>query len=285
MVIFLAITSPGQEPGPVKSPGDSPEVEEIRNDLKRIYDEYNVDGSFVFYSTKKNKYILYNKSLYNQSSTPASTFNIVNSLVALEEETIKNENSLMKWNGRKYSSAVARQDLDLKTAFKYNIDWYFWRLRLKTGAKKMKYWLNKIQYGNIEVPESIDSFKVTSSGTDSFWVVSGTLRITPAQQLLFIKRFYYEQLPFSKRTITIVKKLMFEKDTSGYTIYGKRGSYRLTGENKYIAWYVGYVKSKNDVYFFVNYIQSPDLNHPTIVDAQKNISFAILQTLIPRNHN
>ena len=78
---------------------------------------------------------------------------------------------------------------------------------------------------------------------------------------------------------------MFEKDTAGYTIYGKRGSYRLTGENKYIGWCVGYVNTKNDVYLFVNYIQSPYLNHPSVVNAQKNISFRILKILISATKN
>ena len=188
---------------------------------------------------------------------------------------------MMKWNGRKYNNPIASQNLDLKTAFKYNVDWYFWRLRLQTGGKKMKYWLDKLQYGNMAIPETVDSFRITPFGVDSFWVVSGALCITPAQQLEYIEKLYYDQVPFSKRSMGIVKKLMFEKDTAGCKIYGKRGSYRLRGEKKYIGWFVGFIETINDVYFFVNYIQSPDLNHSTIVDAQKNIPFQIFRTLNP----
>jgi len=259
--------------------GDSIANEEVRNDFKKFYDEYNVEGMFVLHDPKHKKYIFYNKALYQQPATPASTFNITNALVGLEEGSIKDEHSVFKWSGRKYGNPIACQDLDLKTAFKYNIDWYFWRLRLKTGGKKMKYWLDKIQYANLATPGAIDSFRVTPFGVDSFWVVSGALRITPAQQLDYIERFYYELLPFSKRSVNIVKGLLFEKDTMGYKIYGKRGSYRLQGENKYIGWYVGYVEAGKDVYFFVNYIQSPDLTHPRLVDAQKNIPFRIFQLL------
>jgi beta-lactamase class D len=285
LLVFFSINSCRQKNRATSPPaqssitGDSTTAEEIRNDFKKFYDEYNVDGMFVLYDPKNKKYLFYNKSLYHQPATPASTFNITNALVGLEEGSIKDEHSVFTWSGRKYSNPIACQDLDLETAFKYNIDWWFWRLRLKTGAKKMKYWLDKIEYANLAAPETIDSFKVTPFGVDSFWVVSGALRITPAQQLEFIKRFYYEQLSFSKRSTDIVKRILFEKDTAGCKIYGKRGSYRLRGENKYIGWFVGYVETKDNVYFFVNYLQSPDLEHPRIVDAQKSIPFRIFQTL------
>jgi beta-lactamase class D len=283
LVVFICINNCKQKSAPAHIPVDKPVtndtaiVEETRNDFKKFYDEYNVEGMFVLYDPKKKKYIFYNKSLFHQPETPASTFNIINTLIALEEGTIKDENTIMKWNGRKYNNPIASQDLDLKTAFKYNIDWYFWQLRLKTGGKKMKDWLNRMNYG--DPPETIDSFRVTPSGVDSFWVISGTLNITPAQQLDYIEKFYTGQLPFSARSAGIVKKLLFEKDTSGYKIYGKRGSYRLNGENKYIGWFVGYLETRDDVYFFVNYIQSPNLHHPAIVDAQKNIAFRIFETL------
>lgn len=72
---------------------------------------------------------------------------------------------------------------------------------------------------------------------------------------------------------------MLDKESANYKLYGKRGSYRLNTENKYIGWFVGYIKVKNKVYFFTNNIQSPNLHHSSIVNAQKEIVYKILHEL------
>ena len=68
---------------------------------------------------------------------------------------------------------------------------------------------------------------------------------------------------------------MFEKNSAGIKIYGKRGSYQLKGEQQYIGWFVGYVEKENRVYFFVNFLRTPDLEHKSIIQAQKDIVFKI----------
>jgi len=258
-------------------PDSIPSMEKIL-DLKTIYNEFGLDGMFVLYNAKKQAYYFYNKSLYNQPATPASTFNITTALIALEEGVCKDDNSIIQWNGYVSKNREANKDISLQFGFQHNIDWLFWELRKKIGAKKMKDWLSKLRYGNLATPSGMDSLKITPMGIDSFWVVSSTIRITPAQQLEYIKRLYYEQLPFSKDNIDIIKKLMYDKDIKGYKVYGKRGSYRLTGEGKYIGWYVGYLTKSDQVYFFVNYVQTDDLNHPKIVGSQKEIVFKILES-------
>ncbi len=76
-----------------KISADSLPGEEIRNDFRAIYEEYQVDGMFVLYNSNSNNYTFYNKGLYNQSSPPASTFNILLTLIGLKEGIIKNEKS------------------------------------------------------------------------------------------------------------------------------------------------------------------------------------------------
>lgn len=124
----------------------------------------------------------------------------------------------------------------------------------------------------------MDSVKITSRGIDPFWVVSSIIHITPAQQLEYLKKLYYGQPPFSQHNISIVEKLMYEKDIKGYSVYGKRGSYTLLPENKYLGWFIGYVTKGEDVRFFVNYIQTKDLKNTKLIKAQKEIVFQILKT-------
>lgn len=113
-------------------------------DLKVFYDAFNLDGMFVLYDPKKKEYRFHNKSLFNLSTTPASTFNITTTLIALEEGICENENSIMKWNGYVSKNHLANKDIPLQFAFRNNIDWYFWELRKLIGVKRMRYWLDKL---------------------------------------------------------------------------------------------------------------------------------------------
>jgi hypothetical protein len=49
---------------------DSLPHEIIRNDLKKFYDEYDVDGMFVLFDSRKKEYTFYDKSLLNSLQLP-----------------------------------------------------------------------------------------------------------------------------------------------------------------------------------------------------------------------
>jgi beta-lactamase class D len=227
--------------------------------VKAFYDEYKLNGAFVIYNLNKKSYKFYNKALLDQPESPASTFNITTALIALEEGICKSENTLAY-------------------AFQHNIDRFFWELRNKIGAEKMKAWLKNLNYGTGTLPEQVDSMRVTPQGKDMFWVVSGQLRITPLQQLGYIEKLYADELPFSKHNMTAIRKLMYEKDINGYQVFGKRGSYLIHGESKYIGWFVGWAKKGNDAYIFVNYVETPDLTNTAIIQGQKEIALKILES-------
>jgi len=239
---------------------------EIRNDFKKYYDQFDVDGSFVLYDPQDDKYILYNQNQFNQRFTPASTFKICNSLIGLETGVIKNENFIIPWDSvmRKYPKW--NNDHDLKTAFKNSTVWYYQELARQVGGQQMKYWLDKTNYGNTD----------TSGGIDKFWLTGG-LRISPKQQIDFLKQFHDNQLPFSQRSLDIVKNIMIAKDTLGYTVRAKSGW--GSQDNKEIGWYVGYFEKNDKVYYFSNCIQTADLNNKDFAKARIDIVYQIFDEL------
>lgn len=264
--IFTIITGFSQSKTIVGESTDTARHSTYAPGLKRLYDEFNVDGMFVLYSRKNKNFIFYNPTYYKQPMSPASTFNILLTLIGLEEGVVTNEKSLLKPN-----------NTTLEYAFRHNVDSCFINLSLLIGQEKIARWLNKINYGN----------KSILGEKGRFWI-NGFLQITPEQQLLFMQKFYYEDLPFSKKSFVIVKNLMDESNNAGLgiKIFGKRGSnkiYKHTGtlyaRDKYTGWFAGYVEGLSDTYFFVNYIESPDLNHSKIVNAQKEIVFRIIKKL------
>lgn len=242
-----------------------------RPDFEEFYDEYNVEGSFALYNQNQNEYIFYNKHLFEKPFTPASTFKILNSLIGLETGVIEDENYVIQWDGVT-RNPVWDQDHDLQLAYQNSAVWYYQELARRVGEEKMAEWVDKANYGNVDI----------GGGIDQFWL-DGNLRISPKQQIDFLRRLHAEDLPFSDRSIQITKKIMVETDTTNYTIRSKTGwGYQ---DGKEIGWYVGYVETKDNVYYFVNCIQISsekieELEQAILFDkARKEITQKILQEL------
>lgn len=250
--------------GRVKSTSSS--ANEIRNDFKEYYDKFHVEGSFALFDENLNKYIFYNQKQFKQPFTPASTYKICNSLIGLETGVIPDENFIIPWDSIQRQNPNWNRNHSLKSAFENSTVWYYQELARRVGPKRMNYWLRKANYGNAD----------TSGGIDQFWLTGG-LRVTPEQQLHFLKRLHDEKLPFSKRSMNIVKKIMIVKDTLNYLVRAKSGWGMQ--ENKDIGWFVGYVETKGKVYYFANCIQSSDMNNNEFANARMEITYLILDKL------
>jgi beta-lactamase class D len=237
----------------------------VKDDLKKFYDFYKVDGSFILYDQNNDRYIYYNQKQTTQSFTPASTFKICNSLIALENGIVQDEHVVFNWDGRDRQVPAWNKDTDMRQAFKNSTVWYYQELARRTGGERMKFWLDRVHYGNAD----------TTGGVDAFWL-SGNLRITPAEQIVFLKRLHDNKLPFSKRSMDIVKDIMINKDTLGCVIRAKSGAGKQG--NQYVGWYVGYVTTRNNTYYFSNCIQT-SARRTDFNEARLQITYNILSEL------
>lgn len=243
----------------------------IRNDFKKYFDEYKVEGSFVLYDRNADEFIFYNKDQYERQFTPASTFKICNSLIGIETGVIPDENFVIPWDSVKRTQ-IWDKDFDLKNAYKNSTVWYYQELARRVGGERMKHWLDTAQYGNAD----------TSGGIDKFWLTGG-LRITPKQEIDFLIRLNTNTLPFSQRSVDIVKNIMIERDTNGYVLRGKSGW--GTQVNEEIGWFVGYVEANNDVCYFATCVQLPgelienNERVDSFVESRRGITYKILKDL------
>jgi len=216
-----------------------------RNDLNKFFDEYKHEGCFVLYDLKKDEYIKYNPERCSEQFIPASTFKIFNSLAALESGVIKDENEIIKWDGVKRSYDMWNQDLNLALAFKYSAVWFYQELARRIGEERMQKFVNENHYGNEDI----------SGGIDVFWLQGG-IRISPDEQIEFLKKIYKNETAFSKRSIDILKKIMIYEQTDEYTLRAKTG-WGIRFENQ-VGWFVGYVERSDDVYFFATNLESKE---------------------------
>lgn len=206
-------------------------------DLERIFKSENTKGCFTIYDLKNDAKLSYNPERLDSAFLPASTFKIINSMIALETGVIKDEKEIIKWDSINRSYDEWNRDQNLESGLKYSAVWAYQELARRIGEERMKYWVKASNYGN----------KNINGGIDVFWL-SGDIRISSNQQIDFLKKLYFNQLPFSQKNQEIVKKIMIVEQTPNYTIRAKTGwAARIDNQ---IGWYVGYIEREGNVYFF-----------------------------------
>ncbi|HEV7348533.1 class D beta-lactamase [Telluribacter sp.] len=210
----------------------------------KYFREADVTGSFSLYDLGKKQYFTTDKAEFRKATSPASTFKVPNTFIALEEKAIRDENEVLKWDGTQRMVPAWNQDNDLKMAYKNSTVWFYQELARRIGADKYKSYLKRLDYGNREI----------SGGLTQFWLGT-SLKISPEEQLKFLQKVHNESLPFSERTYRIGKEIMVEEKTDAYTLRAKTGWAEVDPSD--IGWYIGYVESKGNVYFFATRIYKP----------------------------
>jgi len=215
-------------------------------ELKTYFDSAGVSGCFGLFDNGQNSFIIYNLSRYRDSSyTPASTFKIVNSLIGLQTGIITDENMVIKWDGIKRWNEDWNKDLTMKEAFAVSAVPWYQEVARRIGRDTMKLWIDSLGYGNRDI----------SGPIDSFWL-NNHLKIKPDEELGLVKKLYFDQLPFFKRTQDIVQSVMLREQNSNYKLYYKTGTGTL--ENGHgLGWIVGWIEENRHPYFFVLNIESP----------------------------
>ena len=239
---------------------------EERPEFGNYFKQYDVAGSFLLYDLKQDKYLAYDSARCTQRFAPASTFKILNSLVALETGVAPDEHMVLKWDGVKRERPSWNQDQDMATAIKNSTVWYYQEIARRIGEKRMRDWITKEHYGNMDM----------SGGIDQFWLKCG-MKISQEEQIDFLRRLYAGTLHFSKRSMDIVKRMIILKDTSAYTLRGKTGWEDRDGKN--IGWLVGYLEQNGNVYFYATNVEAPEPAPESFAMARREITEAILRSL------
>lgn len=239
---------------------------EIHDEFGKYYEDNGVVGSFALLDEKNNRYVLFNPQQFDRPFLPASTFKICNSLIGLETNVIPDEHFVLPWDSVVREVESWNHDQDMKTAFRNSTVWYYQELARRVGGKKMKYWLDRAGYGNGD----------TTGGCDQFWLTGG-LRISPEQQIAFLKKLHDDDLPFSKRNMEIVRQIMVVKEFPGLVFRAKTGWGNQ--DRQHIGWYVGYLETADNLYYFSNCIQSADTSPEKFGTARKEIVYKILSDL------
>ncbi|MEN9697510.1 MAG: hypothetical protein RLZ56_931 [Bacteroidota bacterium] len=185
--------------------------------IEKILDSAQVKGCFALMDNASAQFVIANLSAYKDSAyAPLQTAFAVSTLIALDKGIINHTPST--W-----------APLDSIA--------YYQQLMEQIGRPNVLKTIDSIHYGK----------GIVGSDLNRFWM-DGSLRITPDEQLGFIKKLYFNQLPFQKRTQDIFKKMILKEDNANYRLSYISG-FDTTGFPT--QWILGYIEENKHPYFFV----------------------------------
>lgn len=203
-------------------------------------------GCAVLYDTNSSSYIVYNPDKMTERIAPCSTYKIFSALNALEQGIITTDYNTLLWDGTPQPFLTWSSDQTLMSAMRNSVNWYFQHLDAYAGASELSAFYQTIHYGNCKV----------SSKLENYWN-GASLKISPLEQVELLKNLYENMLDCNAENMEAVKQAIFLSDNFGNRLYGKTGTGQ-TGEVETMGWFVGYVESADNTYFFAVNLQNAD---------------------------
>jgi beta-lactamase class D len=241
--------------------GNNPKCSEaLKNEIETILAEQDLKGTILVFDAKNKTYYSNNFQLAEKGYLPASTFKIVNAIIALETNVLKDENDSLRWDGQKRAFESWEKNMTVREAFQASCLPCFQEVARHIGVKRMKAYLNKLHYNNMDV---------NASTIDNFWI-EGKSQVTPFEQIDFLQRLFTKKLPILNSTHEKMLRIFEKENTSSYRYFGKTGWSQDNDHNN--GWFVGMVDKKPDAYYFALNVEPIDQNNTSKFAAGRELA-------------
>lgn len=212
-------------------------------------------GCFLLYNVTTGKYEKEVGTTCKEQIVACSTFKVPLAVMAFDSGILKDENVVLKWDGvQRIKVTEWNKDHHAQSWMSNSVVWFSQRLTPELGEKRFKKYLKDFNYGNQDISHGItDSWLVSPSSPEA------SLRISPYQQVDFMKALWKGSLPVSKRAMELTRKITFREITpAGFILSGKTGSnsYDEKGEIQ-LGWFVSHLKRGHEE--FIAVVQFSDL--------------------------
>ena len=220
-----------------------------------------VETCFLLYDERDDRLTREPSEACSTRVTPASTFKIPHALAALDAGVVASAHQSLVYDGSPQYFETWKQDHDLATAMRDSVVWYFQRIAERLGRERERHYLKAFEYGNQDA----------SGPLTSFWL-GDSLRITPDEQLAFLRRFFEGRLPVRGDAVRTVREILLQPEgrivnamgahafaepwPAGTKVLAKTGSAEDRGRRA--TWLVGRVERGERAWIFVSLVVGSD---------------------------
>ena len=233
------------------------------DEISALFEKAGVDGTFILYDVQKNSFTGHNKNRSTLRYIPASTFKITNSLIGLSVGAVETVDEILPYGGQPQYLKIWEKDMSLRDAIKISNVPIYQDLARRIGLERMQETIKKLDYGNANIGNVVDSF----------WL-AGPLEISAVEQAKFLARLAKRKLPLSENIQNSVIDILKIEQTTEWTLYGKSGW--TTAPDPGIGWWVGWINRGGNIYTFALNI---DVNDDADVLMRETLTRAALKIL------
>ncbi|CAJ0733857.1 hypothetical protein R77592_03325 [Ralstonia mannitolilytica] len=169
----------------------------VRNDLKRVFDEAGVSGTFVLMDISADRTYVVDPARAARRIHPASTFKIPNSLIAFDTGAVRDDHEVLPYGGKPQPYKQWEHDMALPEAIRLSAVPIYQEVARRVGLERMQAYVDAFDYGNRQLGSVIDQF----------WL-RGPLEISALEEARFTSRMALKQLPVKPRTWDMVHRML-----------------------------------------------------------------------------
>lgn len=207
------------------------------SEIEALFTQAGIAGTFVLYDVDADQFIGYNQTRGKTRFIPASTFKIPNSLIGLAVGSVKNVDDILPYGGQPQPFAAWEKDMALRDAITVSNVPVYQELARRTGLERMREYVSAFDFGNADIGVTVDTF----------WL-QGPLKISAAEQTLFLAKLAKNLLPLPKHIQQNVREIILLEQGENWQLYGKTGWENVPGPG--VGWWVGWVQKEGRIYTF-----------------------------------
>lgn len=209
----------------------SAQAQTIRSEtsLASVFSQAGSKGVFVLYDLQSKELHVSDSQRAKQRFTPASTFKMLNALIALQTGVVSGPEEIFRWDGQPRFIKSWERDLNLRQAMAESAVPVYQEVARRIGQQRMQHFVTATGFGNNAIGQAIDRF----------WL-DGPLAISAIEEARFTARLAQGQLPFDRAVQADVRAMLAGEKTADYQLFGKTGW--ATNQQPTLGWYSGWVE-------------------------------------------
>ncbi|AST34043.2 class D beta-lactamase (plasmid) [Ralstonia solanacearum] len=221
--------------------------------------------------------------------TPASTFKIALAVMGYDAGFLKDEHAPVlsfRQGDPDWGGADWLRPTDPSSWIQYSVVWYSQRITHALGADAFQSYVRRFGYGNMDV--SGDAGR--DNGLDRSWIIS-SLKISPEEQVGFLRRLVNRQLPVSARAIDMTARITeAARLPGGWVVHGKMGtgapgtsSPDGTWDQAHAyGWFVGWATNGTKTYVFAHLLQDEQIEERSAGRRARDAVLGALPAILAR---